>query len=97
MKYCPRCPSEGFKSLEKAREWVKDFVNWYNNEHRHSRIKFVTPNERHQGLDVEILAKRKALYQRKRNEHPERWSGSERNWQPEGPVELNPEQYKEAA
>ena len=97
VKYCPRWPSEGFKSLEKAREWVKDFVNWYNNEHRHSRIKFVTPNQRHQGLDVEILAKRKALYQRKRNEHPERWSGSERNWQPEGAVELNPEQYKEAA
>ncbi|WP_157465918.1 hypothetical protein [Colwellia sp. TT2012] len=31
------------------------------------------------------------------NEHPERWSKSERNWQPIGAVELNPEQYKEAA
>jgi putative transposase len=70
---------------------------WYNNVHLHSRIKFVTPNQRHDGLDVGILAKRKVLYQTKRNEHPERWSKGERNWQPIGAVELNPEQNKEAA
>ena len=97
VKYHPRWPSEGFKSLDEARQWVKEFVYWYNNEHRHSRIKFVTPNQRHEGLDIEILAKRKRLYQEKRNEHPERWSKNERNWQPIGAVELNPEQYKEAA
>ncbi len=97
VKYHPRWPSEGFKSLDEARKWVKEFVYWYNNEHRHSRIKFVTPNQRHNGLDVEILAKRKVLYKKKRNEHPERWSKEERNWQPIGAVELNPEQYKEAA
>jgi len=57
----------------------------------------VTPCQRHDGLDVEILAKRKVLYQTKRNEHPERWSKEERNWQPVGAVELNPEQHKEAA
>jgi hypothetical protein len=97
VKYHPRWPSEGFKSLDEARKWVKEFVYWYNNEHRHSRIKFVTPNQRHDGLDVGILAKRKVLYQTKRNEHPERWSKEERNWQPIGAVELNPEQHKEAA
>ena len=59
VKYHPRWPSEGFKSLDEARKWVKEFVYWYNNEHRHSRIKFVTPCQRHDGLDVEILAKRK--------------------------------------
>ena len=97
VKYHPRWPSEGFKSLDEARKWVKEFVYWYNNEHRHSRIKFVTPSQRHDGLDVGILAKRKELYQTKRNEHPERWSKEERNWQPIGVVELNPEQHKEAA
>jgi hypothetical protein len=97
VKYHPRWPSEGFKSLGESREWVKESVDWYNNEHRHSRIKFVTPNQRHEGLDVEILAKRKSLYQEKRNEHPERWSKNERNWQPIGAVDLNPEQHKEAA
>ena len=97
VKYHPRWPSEGFESLEKARNWVKRFTDWYNNEHRHSRIRFVTPTQRHEGLDTELLAKRKALYQRKRDEHPERWSKSERNWQPVGSVELNPEQHKQAA
>jgi transposase InsO family protein len=37
-------PSKGFKLLDEARKWVKEFVYWYNNEHRHNRIKFVTPN-----------------------------------------------------
>ena len=76
---------------------MKYFVSWYNTEHRHSRIKFVTPSQRHDGLEIEILAKWKVLYQRKRNEHPQRWSQKERNWQPIGAVELNPEQNKEAA
>lgn len=49
LKYCPQWPSDGFASLEAAREWVRDFMAWYNEEHRHSRIRFVTPNERHRG------------------------------------------------
>jgi len=57
----------------------------------------VTPSQRHDGLDVEILAKRKWLYQKKRSEHHERWSKEEINWQPIGAVELNPEQHKETA
>jgi putative transposase len=57
----------------------------------------VTPNPRHDGLDVGILAKQKALYQTKRNEHPEQWSKDKRNWQPIGDTALNPEQHKEAA
>jgi len=44
VKYCPQWPSEGFKSLEFARQCVKEFVQWYNHEHRYSRIKFVTPD-----------------------------------------------------
>ncbi|SUI88368.1 Uncharacterised protein [Shewanella putrefaciens] len=80
VKYHPRWPSEGFNSLDMARKWVNEFIYWYNHEHHHSRIKFVTPNQRHDGLDVGILAKRKVLYQTKRSEHPERWSKEERNW-----------------
>jgi putative transposase len=70
VKYHLRWPSEALKSLEEARKWVKEFVNWYNNEHRHSRIKFVTANQRHDGLglDIGILAKRKTLYREKRRE-----------------------------
>ena len=53
-KYHPRWPSEGFESLDAARTWVKEFVHWYNHEHRHSRIKFVTPVQRHTGEDKEM-------------------------------------------
>lgn len=91
VKYCPRWPSEGFKSLSDARQWVQEFVRWYNHEHRHSRIKFVTPDQRHRGEDKLILKKRQQLYEDKRASNPERWPGSTRNWTPIGAVKLNPE------
>jgi putative transposase len=90
-KYVPTYPKKGFADLTLARQWVATFVRWYNYEHRHSGITFVTPDERHQGLDHAILARRRALYQAKRAEHPHRWSGSVRNWEPIGAVHLNPE------
>ena len=91
VKYCPRWPSEGFKTLEDARDWVNQFVQWYNHEHRHSRIKFVTPAQRHNGEDHWLLEKRKAVYEKAKKRQPARWAGNIRNWDPEGAVELNPE------
>jgi putative transposase len=29
--------------LQQARDWVHRFVRWYNEEHRHSGLKYVTP------------------------------------------------------
>lgn len=97
LKYCPRWPSEGFESLEAARKWVASFVGWYNHEHRHSRIKFVTPDQRHRGEDTQILIARQKLYETMRLKKPDRWSGSTRDWSVQGAVELNPEQKREAA
>lgn len=91
LKYNSRIPSKPFESLPVAREWVAQFVGWYNLEHRHSSIKFVTPDQRHRGEDVQILAGRDQLYQVARDKHPERWSGNTRNWDPVGPVSLNPQ------
>ncbi len=91
MKYRPGYPSQPFDSLEAARVWVHGFVGWYNNEHRHSSIRFVTPNERHQGLDKQILARRKQVYEDAKQQHPERWAGDTRNWSPIEEVWLNPE------
>ena len=91
LKYCPQWPQNGFASLDAARAWVRDFIRWYNNEHRHSRIRFVTPAQRHQGLDQKILARRHELYERSRHKTPERWSGQTRNWEPIGTVMLNPD------
>ena len=95
VKYHPRWPSEGFEHLDAARLWVKDFVQWYNHEHRHSRIKFVTPQQRHTGKDVDLLKKRHALYRKMRQRHPSRWSTTTRNWKHEPIVELNPKHHKE--
>lgn len=96
MKYCPQWPKDGFANLDAARSWVRDFIRWYNHEHRHSRIRFVTPAQRHRGEDQEVLANRHALYQQARHQHPHRWSGNTRNWQPIGAVTLNPERLQPA-
>ena len=45
-KYRPEFPAKGFVDLDAAREWAAHFVHWYNNEHRHSGIKYVTPAQR---------------------------------------------------
>jgi putative transposase len=91
MKYRPTYPERPFENLFAARQWVGTFVHWYNEEHRHSAIGFVTPAQRHARLDAALLAKRVELYEAARARHPERWSGATRNWQPVTIVYLNPE------
>jgi putative transposase len=49
----------------------------------------VTPNDRHAGRDVAILAKRRQLYATAKKRTPRRWTGDTRNWTPVGPVPLN--------
>ncbi len=90
LKGTPAYPEKPFASLEQARAWVGRFVAWYNDTHRHSALRFVTPDQRHRGEDAELLARRHALYQECRAQRPERGSGPTRNWRPVGPVTLNP-------
>lgn len=90
-KYHPRFPTNGFNQIEDARQWVHHFVRWYNQEHRHSQIRYVTPAQRHAGQDVDILRTRHELYQQAQRANPARWSGQTRNWQPIGEVWLNPD------
>lgn len=81
LKYSPAYPSKPFTSLDETRKWVLSFTTWYNNEHCHSGIKFVTPAQRHSGED-------KAA-------HPARWKGRKtRNWEYENEVWLNPPKEK---
>ena len=89
LKYRPEYPEKPFSDLIEARRWVSGFVDWYNNTHLHSGVKFVTPSERHAGLDTAILAKRKKVYSQARARHPERWSRNSRNWDPIRIVCLN--------
>lgn len=89
-KYRPDYPAGGFAELDQARLWMANFVEHYNGVHRHSAIQFVTPGQRHCGEHEAILAKRKAVYEQARDQHPQRWSGDIRNFQPTAEVWLNP-------
>lgn len=95
-KYRPSYPSHGFETIDEAREWVASFVTWYNEVHRHSGIRFVTPQERHLGQDAATMANRKKIYEAARARNPERWSGETRNWAVIEEVWLNPEQQAAA-
>lgn len=90
LKYRPGYPKKPFASLEAASAWVAGFVAWYNSEHLHSAIRYVTPNDRHAGRDIAILAHRRNVYHAARVRTPKRWTGPTRNWTPIAAVVLNP-------
>jgi len=90
-KYRPEYPAKGFADLDTARAWGAEFVRWYNEDHRHSGIGYVTPAQRHSGQDRAILAARHEVYLQAQQRNPSRWSGATRNWSPIGAVTLNPE------
>lgn len=90
MKYRPEFPFSGFSSLEEARKWVQRFVSWYNNIHLHSGINYLTPYQRHYGLEQMIMEKRNKTYEEAKLKHPERWSKGTRDWSLPEYVSLNP-------
>jgi putative transposase len=90
-KYRPEFPGRGFADLQQARSWAAQFVRWYNHEHRHSGISYVSPAQRHSGADRSILDARVALYEQARQRNPRRWSRNTRDWSHIGRVTLNPE------
>lgn len=89
LKYRPAYPTKPFSSLQNARKWVTEFVAWYNGEHLHSGIGFVSPEQRHQGRDLALLRRRKVVYEGAKARHPERWSGATRVWTNDPTVTLN--------
>ena len=91
LKYRPEYPEQPFPTLEAARDWVHFFVDWYNKEHLHSAIRYITPEQRHTGQDEEILERRKEVYQQAKLANPNRWSNEIRNWDVIKEVHLNPE------
>ena len=94
LKYRPEYPSRPFVSEFQAQRWVDAFVHWYNTEHQHSEIRFVTPDDRHFGREIAKLNKRKEVYEQARQKNPHRWTGKTRNWEPIEVVRLNPERKK---
>jgi putative transposase len=89
VKYRPDYPRKSFTSKDEACQWVASFVDWYNHKHRHSGIKFVTPQQRHCGQAVEISRHRAVVYEQARQRHPRRWSRSTRCWRQQDVVWIN--------
>jgi putative transposase len=90
LKYRPDFPRRPFRSLEEARAWAARFVAWYNSEHLHSALRFVTPNDRHDGREKAVLTHRQRVLVRARKRTPRRWTGQVRNCTPVATVALNP-------
>jgi putative transposase len=90
-KYRPEFPEKGFTDLQEARQWASSFAHWYNNDHKHSGIRYVSPAQRHSGEDCDILAARHGVYVQAKAAHPRRWARHTRNWNPITVVTLNPE------
>lgn len=97
LKYCPQYPDKPFTSVTEALAWVTNFVYWYNNVHQHSGINFVTPGARHDSKDIEILEKRKRVFELAKQKNPNRWSGKTRNWDRAEEVCLNIKRTNKAA
>lgn len=91
LKYAPSYPTRGFADIDAARTWVARFVDWYNHEHLHSSIGYVTPDDRHHGRDIGILHNRRQVYAAARAKNPRRWSRHARKWKRPAIVTLNPD------
>ena len=74
LKYRPDFP-ERFESMEHARTHLRCFFSWYNNEHRHSGIGFMTPAAVHFGCAPAIDDERRRVLQAAYAAHPERFKG----------------------
>jgi len=57
LKYHPQCPDE-FRTVAEVADWVASFQGLYN-DHPHSALGYVCPNEEHAGLGDAIREKRK--------------------------------------
>jgi putative transposase len=94
LKYYPSYPGR-FHNINQAREWIMNFVNWYNTKHRHSSIDYVTPAQMRSGEAKTIFQKRNETMREAKQQHPERWGSRKlKLWGDLKTVVLNPEKIK---
>lgn len=72
LKYRPEFPDR-FGSLRHAESVCRGLFNWYNSEHRHSALAFLTPEDVHYHRVQPILEQRQRVLDRAYAEHPERF------------------------
>ncbi len=70
-------------------------MHCYNHEHKHSGLKFLTPAQRHDGRGATVLERRKQVYEAAKERHPERWTGTARDWNLKDEVWLKPERISQ--
>ena len=70
---------------------MQAFSQWYNHQHRHSALRYVTPAQRHSGEAEKVLSQRRQVYEAAKARHPERWASDTRKLSLPNAVHLNPE------
>lgn len=89
LKYSTKYPLR-FRDIEHVREWMAEFVLWYNTEHLHSSIGYVTPEQMRTGKADEIFNKRNDVMEAAKIQHSERWgSRKPKVWRSAEKVVLN--------
>jgi putative transposase len=73
LKYAPVFP-ERFNSLQAARQFISEFVEFYNHEHRHGGIGLHSPADVHYGLAGETARQRSQTLEDARRRHPTRFA-----------------------
>ena len=72
FKYHPTFPG-CFGSIEDGRAHCRNFFDWYNPQHRHSALAWLTPADVHYGRGPAILAARQKTLLAAYHAHPERF------------------------
>lgn len=72
LKYGPNFPRR-FANIEQARAFCRQFVFWYNNEHRHTGLALLTPADVHHGRAMQRTTARAAVLEAAWRQHPERF------------------------
>ena len=73
LKYCPEFPSR-FPSMSEAERFCQRFFKWYNTQHYHSGIAWLTPSAVHYGNAEAILEKRHQVMMNAYNSNPIRFN-----------------------
>ena len=72
LKYRPEFPNR-FGSLQDARAFCAEFFRWYNNDHHHSGIGWLTPETVHCGRAPQVIEARQRVLDTAHLCHPDRF------------------------
>ena len=90
LKYNPWFPGK-FGTIDEGLAFGKHFFGWYNNEHHHSGLAFLTPADVHHGRVEEVLVERDRALADAFAAHPERFvNGPPMAKRPPTEVYINP-------